>query len=176
VSNRDVVDSACQHGPVRVTVITIEIPATSAQRLTNNDEVRPAIAPFVGPDAMVHMPAQRSRPVRDVLRRWSPFRPFTDMLASYRLACEALGRDGKLGIVYLCIAAGLTSIVWRHYAVLIGVVGGLLVSGILFVRTGAYREYLAAVEDTHGIPPLDVVLRYNVDYLLRRIRALWRRH
>lgn len=98
------------------------------------------------------------------------------MFRSYRLAREALGRNGKLGIIYICIAAGLASIVWRHYTVAIGIAGGLLVSGILFVRTGAYREYLAALEDTHGLPPLDAVVRYNVDYVMRRIRMPWRRH
>lgn len=176
MSTGDVIDPTGQHSPVRVIMTTIEIPATAAQRLPNADEVCRAIAPFVGRDALVFTPAPRPRPVRDALRRWSPFKPLAGMFASYRLAREALGRNGKLGIVYICIAAGLASVVWRHYTIPIGIAGGLLVSGILFVRTGAYREYLAAVEDTHGLPPLDVVLRYNVDYVMRRIRVPWRRH
>lgn len=84
-------------------------------------------------------------------------------------------RNGKLGIVYVCIAAGLASVVWRQASLFVGIAGGLLVSGILFVRTGAYREYLAAIEEAQGFPPLDVVVRYNFDYVVRRLRVLWHR-
>jgi hypothetical protein len=176
MSTGDVIDPTDQYNSVRVTVTTIEIPTTAAQHQIIADEVRRAIAPIVGRDAHAYAPTQRPRPVRDALRRWSPFRPFAGLLTSYRLAAEALGRNGKLGVIYICIVAGLASIIWRHFTVPIGIAGGLLVSGILLVRTGAYREYLAALEDTHGVPPLDVVVSYNVHYLMQRIRVLWRRH
>jgi hypothetical protein len=106
---------------------------------------------------------------------WSPLQPFAGMLANYRLAREALGAKGMMSLVSVCLAAGLASVLWRHSALTIGVASGLLVSGILFVRTGAYREYLAAIAETHGLPPLGAVLRYNVEYVVQRIGAPWRR-
>ena len=78
--------------------------------------------------------------------RWSPFRPFVGLLVNYRVAREVLGARGQMSVLSMCIAAGLASVLWRHDTLLIGIVGGLLVTVVLFVRTGAYREYLAAIE------------------------------
>jgi hypothetical protein len=175
MSDSELIELTGNQDSVRVTVTTIEIPARVASNLTATDGVLGVIVRRVSGDAVRRELVGRPQPVRADLRRWSPFRPFTGMLTNYRLAREALGRSGKVGIIYICIGAGLASIIWRHASILIGIGGGLLVSGILFIRTGAYREYLDAIKDTHGVPPLDVVLRYNVEYLLHRIRALWRR-
>jgi hypothetical protein len=175
MSTSDVVDPTGRDAPLRVTVTTIEIPAETARCLSDADELRRAVTPFVAGGALTLAPAARHRPVRAALRRWSPLRPFIAMHANYRLAREALGARGAMSVVYVCIAAGVASLLWRHYTIPIGIAGGLLVSGILFVRSGAYREYLAAIEETHGLPPLGAILRYNVTYLVERIAARWRR-
>ncbi|HLG72315.1 MAG TPA: hypothetical protein VK009_18000, partial [Chloroflexota bacterium] len=135
MSDYELIDGAGEHDSVRVTVTTIEMPAQVARGLTNADDVRRAVAPFVTGDAVAFSPSERPHPVRDTLRHWSPFRPFAGMLANYRLARAALGTSGKLGILYICVAAGLASVVWRHASIPIGIAGGLLVSVILFVRT-----------------------------------------
>ncbi|SRR5579883_1108395 len=115
------------------------------------------------------------RPKRDALRPWSPFRPFDAMRANWRMAHQALRRAGTMRVAYICLAASLAAMLWRQDAVLIGVAGGLVLSGMLLVRTGAYREYLAAIEDIHGAPSLGAVVRYNAEYAFKRIRSLWRR-
>ena len=85
-----------------------------------------------------------------------------------QITLAAMPCEWRAGVVNVCTVAGLAAVVWRHDALLIGIVGGLLVSGILFVRTGAYREYLAAIEEMHGVPPLGAILRYNVVNLVQR--------
>lgn len=159
---------------LRLIVTSIEIPLGAAHGLGTPDDMRQAIAPVID-GSVVPMKPVAGDPRHGALRSWSPFRPFTGLRANYRLAREALRRNGTLGIVYVCVAAGLASVVWRHASLFIGIAGGLLVSGILFVRTGAYREYLAAIEEAQGVPPLGLVLRYNVERLWTRIRTLWRR-
>ena len=173
--NHELMEGTESKNRTRVTVTIIEVPFRPGRSLADAEDLCGAVVRWNVGEGVALTPAERTRPVRDALRCWSPFRPFTGIFANYRLAREALGRSGRLGIVYVCIAAGLASIVWRHATIPIGIGGGLLVAGILFVRTGAYREYLAAIEDARGLPPLDVVLRYNGDYLLRRVRALWQR-
>lgn len=175
MSHHEFIDLIAAKNAVQVKVATIEIPIEAVASVADADGLRRAVTQWTVGELVAVAPPERPRPVRATLRRWSPFRPFVGLLANYGLAREALGRTGKVSILYICIAAGLASVVWRHASIPIGIAGGLVVSGILFVRTGAYREYLAALEEAHGVPPLDVVLRHNVDHLLRRIRTLWRR-
>jgi hypothetical protein len=101
--------------------------------------------------------------------------PLAEIVANQRLAREALGQSGRQGVLAICVVAGLASVIWRHDSFPIGIGGGVIVAGLLLVRTGAYREYLTAIETIHGFPPLTAVLRYNSACLRRTLRALWRR-
>ena len=175
MSDQEIVVVSDKKSAERVNVMAIEIPVAVIGRLIDAEGSHCTIVQLnVNAMPAPRQPA-RSRPVRDALQRWSPFSPFAGIVAGYGVARAALGRNGKLGIVSICLTAGLASIVWRHATIPIGIAGGLVVSGILFVRTGAYHEYLAAIAEAHGVPPLGVVLRYNIGIMLCRIRALWRR-
>jgi hypothetical protein len=176
MNNHDVIDPPDKNAVIRVTTISVEITPEGEQRQTRSEAVSPGTSKWPDGSALTPIPTLPPRMNHNSIGGWSPLRPFAGLVSTYRLVHRALGRDGKLGVLYICLAAGLASILWRQYTVPIGIGGGLLVSGMLFVRTGAYREYLAAIENTHGVPPLDVVLRYNVDCLAQRIRVLWRRH
>jgi hypothetical protein len=171
---RDVVGRGGQGDLIRVTVTTIEIPPEITRDLTSADELSRAVATLF-PSDIVAAPAEGVKPAgRRLLWRWSPLKPFATIRANYRTAREALGASGSMSLIYVCIAAGLASVVWRHAMVPISIVGGLLVAGILFVRTGAYREYLAAIEEVHGLPSLGIVIRYNIQCLLKEIKTRWR--
>jgi hypothetical protein len=161
--------------PVRITVATVEISAETARCLTNPDELRRAIAPLGAGATILLQSSKAQRPAHASRSRWSPLVPFATMRTNYRVASQALGASGRASVAYVCVSAGLASVVWRHYTLPIGIGGGLVVAAILFVRTGAYREYLAAIESAHGVPALGAVVRYNLDCVAQRIRVRWRR-
>ncbi len=172
MGNGELTGSAGQEERVRVTVTTIEVSAGAADRLLHLDETRRTRTPREGRHAALALP---SEPPRRELGQWFPLSPFKPLRANYLMARQALGAGGRMGVVYICIVAGLASVVWRHYTLPIGITGGLAVAAIMFVRTGAYREYLATIADAHGLPPVGEVARYNLACLTTWITTRWRR-
>ncbi len=175
MGNDELTGSAGQEERVRITVTTIEVSAGAADRLPHLDETRRTPTPREGRHAVLALPLEPPRRERASVGQWSPLRPFKPLRANYLMARQALGAGGRMGVVHICIVAGLAAVVWRHYTLPIGITGGLAVAAIMFVPTGAYREYLATIADAHGMPPVGEVARYNLACLTTWITTRWRR-
>lgn len=172
MSNSELIVPADQSTSLHITITTIDIPVQEAGRPASSEEISRALTQLGVANAPVAIPAGH---VHSTSGHWSPMAPLRPFYTNYLLTRDALGSGGRMGVVYVCLTAGLASVVWRHYTLPIGIGGGLIVAAIMFVRTGAYREYLAAIKDAQGLPLASAVLRYNLACLSAWITTRWRR-